>query len=63
MTMPLMHGWDFLHTRHRDRVFLAIPVVIISAYRALAEAADPLGVQGALAKPFDMNRLLATAQR
>jgi CheY-like chemotaxis protein len=63
MMMPLMNGWDFLHAWQRDRVVQAIPVVIISTYRALAEATAPLGVQGALAKPFDMDRLLTTVQR
>src|SRR5687767_13465549 len=50
MMMPLMNGWDFLHARQRDRVLQAIPVVLISAFRELAEAAALLGVQGALAK-------------
>jgi CheY-like chemotaxis protein len=62
MMMPLMNGWDFLHARQRDRVLQAIPVVVISAFRALAEAAAPLGVKEALAKPFDTDRLLATVQ-
>jgi CheY-like chemotaxis protein len=63
MMMPLMNGWDFLHARQRDRVLQAIPVVAISAYRALAEAVVGLGVQAALAKPIDLDRLLATVQR
>jgi CheY-like chemotaxis protein len=63
MMMPLMNGWDFLHARQRDRVLQAIPVVLISAFRELAEAAAPLGVQGALAKPLDLDRLLATVQQ
>jgi CheY-like chemotaxis protein len=58
MMMPLMNGWDFLHARQRDAVVRAIPVVLISAYRALLEAAAPLGVQQALDKPIDLDRLL-----
>jgi CheY-like chemotaxis protein len=63
LMMPIMNGWDFLHARQRDRVVQAIPVVLISAFRELAEAAAPLGVQQALAKPIDLDRLLATVQR
>jgi CheY-like chemotaxis protein len=63
MMMPLMNGWDFLHARQRDRVVQAIPVVVLSAFRELAEAAVGLGVQQALAKPIDLDRLLATVQR
>jgi CheY-like chemotaxis protein len=63
MMMPIMNGWDFLHARQRDRVVQAIPVVLISAYPALAEAAAPLGVQGSLDKPLNLDRLLATVQR
>jgi CheY-like chemotaxis protein len=63
MMMPLMNDWHFLHARQRDRVLQPIPVVLISAYRALAEAAASLGVQQALAKPIDLDRLLATVQR
>jgi CheY-like chemotaxis protein len=63
MMMPLMSGWDFLHARQHDRVLQAIPVVLISAYPALAETTAPLGVQSALDKPIDLDHLLATVQR
>jgi CheY-like chemotaxis protein len=63
MMMPIMNGWGFLYARQRDPVVQAIPVVLISAYRGLAEAAAPLGVQGALDKPIHIDRLLTTVQR
>jgi CheY-like chemotaxis protein len=62
MMMPIMNGWDFLYARQRDPVVQAIPVVVISAFPALAQAAAPLGVQGALTKPINLDRLLATVQ-
>jgi CheY-like chemotaxis protein len=63
LMMPLMNGWEFLRVRQGNRVLQALPVVLISAYRELAEAAVGLGVQAALAKPFDQDRLLASVQQ
>jgi CheY-like chemotaxis protein len=63
LMMPLMNGWDFLYARQSNPVFAPIPIVAISAFRALAESAAVLGIQGVLDKPFDMDRLLATVQR
>jgi CheY-like chemotaxis protein len=63
LMMPLMDGWDFLRARQGNPVIWAIPTVVISAFRALAEAAAPLGVQQALPKPIDLDHLLATVQR
>jgi CheY-like chemotaxis protein len=63
MMMPILNGWDFPHARQCDSVVQAIPVVLVSAYPALAVAAAPLGVQGALDKPIKLDRLLAGVQR
>jgi CheY-like chemotaxis protein len=62
LMMPILNGWEFLRVQQRNPVFASIPVVVISAYRALAEATAPFGVQGALDKPIDLDRLLATVQ-
>jgi CheY-like chemotaxis protein len=63
MMMPILNGWEFLRIQQRNPVFAPIPVVVISAFRALAESAAALGVQQALAKPLDLDRLLATIER
>jgi CheY-like chemotaxis protein len=63
MMMPLMNGWEFLRVQQHNPLFAPIPVVVISVFRALAESAAALGVQQALAKPIDLDRLLATVQR
>jgi CheY-like chemotaxis protein len=63
LMMPIMNGWEFLRVRQGNRVLQALPVVLISAYRELAEAAVGLGVQAALVKPIDLDRLLASVQQ
>jgi CheY-like chemotaxis protein len=62
LMMPVMNGWDFLQVRQQDPLLAPIPIVIVSAARTAINV-NALGVQGALDKPFDMDRLLATVQR
>jgi CheY-like chemotaxis protein len=62
LMMPLMNGWDFLQVRQHDPVLAPIPIVVVSAARGHATAAA-LGVQERLAKPIDLDSLLATVQR
>ena len=62
LMMPVMNGWDFLQVRQQDPLLAPIPIVIVSAARTAINV-SALGVQGALDKPFDMDRLLATVQR
>jgi CheY-like chemotaxis protein len=63
MMMPTMNGWEFLRARQRNPVFAPIPVVVISAFRALAESVAVLGVQEELAKPIDTKHLVDLVQR
>ena len=63
LMMPVMSGWEFLQARQHDPLVAAIPVVLLSAYRALAVTALALGAQAVLAKPFDVERLLAMVQQ
>jgi CheY-like chemotaxis protein len=62
LMMPVMNGWDFLQVRQQDPLLAPIPIVVISAARTAINV-SALDVQGALDKPFDMDRLLATVQR
>ncbi len=60
--MPLMNGWDFLQVQQHDLLLAPIPIVVVSAAQGHTAVAA-LGVQEALAKPFDINRLLAAVQQ
>jgi CheY-like chemotaxis protein len=60
--MPVMNGWDVLRTRQNDPLVQAIPVVVLSATSTLPAAAE-LGAQASLAKPIDLDRLVALVQR
>jgi CheY-like chemotaxis protein len=62
LMMPVMNGWDFLQVRQQDPLLAPIPIVVVSAARTAINV-SALDVQGALDKPFDMDRLLATVQR
>jgi CheY-like chemotaxis protein len=62
MMMPVMNGWDFLQVRQQDPVLAPIPIVVVSAART-SISVSALGVQAALDKPFDMDRLLASVQQ
>jgi CheY-like chemotaxis protein len=62
MMMPHMSGWEFLRVRQQDRVLAPIPIVVVSVARTAINV-SALGVQGALDKPFDLDRLLASVQQ
>jgi two-component system, OmpR family, response regulator CpxR len=62
LMMPLMNGWDFLQVRQHDLVVAPIPIVVVSGACA-SISVTALGVQEALDKPIDIERLLATVQQ
>ena len=60
LMMPVMDGWTFV-ARCRE-LFGDIPIVITSAAHALSESAEDLrsnGVRAVVAKPFEIDALLA----
>ena len=61
--LPYLDGFELRALQRKSPLIANIPVVVISAFRALAESAAPLGAQEALAKPIDLDHLLATIQR
>jgi CheY-like chemotaxis protein len=63
LMMPIMDGWQFMEACRREALCAATPVLIMSAYRHLAETAPRLAVDAYLAKPFDMETLLGTVER
>lgn len=62
LMMPVMDGWEF-RRRLTDHPAGLTPVLIVSADRDLAGKAASLNAQGYIAKPFDLDVLVAAVQR
>ena len=62
LMMPVMDGWEF-RRRLLEHPAAATPVIVVSADRDLARKAEALRVNGYLAKPFDLDALLAQVSR
>jgi CheY-like chemotaxis protein len=62
LMMPVMNGPDFLHALRCDPRFVDLPVVVLTAFTRIASdvRARGLAAQGFLAKPIDVDDLLAT---
>jgi DNA-binding response OmpR family regulator len=58
LMMPVMDGWEFLRRCRACDTCAGVPVVVMSAAHDAAQAADTLGAQAYLAKPFDMDRVI-----
>jgi CheY-like chemotaxis protein len=61
MQMPVLDGWGFvqaLKSRHLDP-----PVVVMTAGRSARTAAEEIGADGYVGKPFEIDDLLDTVQR
>jgi CheY-like chemotaxis protein len=54
LTMPKMNGWEFLQHKAADPTIAGIPTIILSG-----AAEVPPGAMSSLAKPVDVERLLA----
>ena len=66
LMMPVMDGWTFAETCHALDIGEAIPILVTSASPELARAGEQLhayGVRAAVAKPFDLDVLLAAVGR
>jgi CheY-like chemotaxis protein len=50
LMMPIMSGWEFCEYRVKSSVLSKVPVIIITARRAVT---PPVGVSDVLLKPFD----------
>jgi len=62
MRMPVMDGWQFAEAYHR-RPGRRAPIIVITAARDAASSAEQIGAQGYLAKPFDLEDLLALVSK
>jgi CheY-like chemotaxis protein len=63
LMMPVMNGWDFMVAAAKDEALARIPVVVLTGYRAMAEKRPLPGVVALLAKPPDVEELMAIVQR
>ena len=66
LMMPVMDGWTFVEECRRTRRCSEVPIVVTSASHDLPKTADRLrsyGVRTCLAKPFDVDGLLALVER
>ncbi len=62
MRMPGMNGWDFAR-EFRVRHGRACPIVVVTAAENARQRAEEIGAEGFLAKPFDLDEVLATVAR
>ncbi len=63
LMMPVMDGWTFLGAQRRDPAIAEIPVVVTSAEDGTDGRLAQLGPAAFLAKPFQLDRLLAVVER
>src|SRR4051812_8460998 len=59
LAMPEMDGWTLLARQQADAALAPIPVVIMSAQHGLHRDAALRSARAVLAKPFNIERLLA----
>jgi CheY-like chemotaxis protein len=63
--MPVMDGWTFVEECSRSALCDDVPIVVTSASHDLPRTTDrlrSLGVRTCLAKPFDIDGLLALVE-
>ena len=64
LMMPVLDGWGFLEACRQERLCAETRVLVVSAYRKLAEAApEELHAHDFLAKPFELDTLLGAVAR
>jgi len=63
LSMPVMDGRTFLSVRKTDPVLSRVPVVVITAERAVADLAAKYRLDGILPKPIVVDTLLEMLDR
>lgn len=59
LMMPEMDGWTFLARQQADPQLVEIPVIVMSAKHNFTGHAKQLATTAVLAKPFDIEQMLA----
>jgi CheY-like chemotaxis protein len=59
LMMPVMNGWTFRARQRAIPDWADIPVIVLTASPALLDMYGPMDVAGLLAKPVDLDQLLA----
>nr|WP_227027821.1 response regulator [Corallococcus soli] len=59
LMMPVMDGWEFAQRMRQKPSVASIPLIVLSADRNVGSKAKDIGAVGHLAKPFELNDLLA----
>jgi CheY-like chemotaxis protein len=63
LELPVMRGPSFVQAVRTEPHLAAAPIVVLSGSSELTSVASELGVRAALAKPIDMDVLLAVVNR
>ena len=63
LMMPVMDGRAFREAQLEDPAISEIPVVVISAFRDVADTADAMGVAAHVKKPVSLKDLIALVHR
>lgn len=64
LMMPVLDGWSVLDQRRADLDLKAVPVVVMSAGGRIAlDRAQLLGADGCIAKPFELDEVIALLER
>jgi CheY-like chemotaxis protein len=63
LMMPVMDGRTFLRHCHADPRYAGTPVLVLSASHNLTDLAPELDARACMAKPFDIDVLLAVVDR
>lgn len=63
LMLPDMHGSVVADHIRSEPTLKHIPILVVSASKDMQDIASTMDVQGAIAKPFQMNTLLATVER
>ncbi|HEV7663910.1 MAG TPA: response regulator [Chloroflexota bacterium] len=62
LLMPVMHGWQFMESYLEKTGGAPIPIVVVSVNPALPRSFDRFGVREVVAKPFDIDALVAAVE-
>jgi CheY-like chemotaxis protein len=63
LLMPVMNAYELVSTMRSDAWLAAIPIVLLSAAHDLPNATEQLQPRASLAKPVDLDVLLAVVER